>query len=191
MTAPRPRLYVVRHGATEWSENGRHTGTTDLPLLPAGEDQARAAGALLAVVEFSLVLCSPLQRARRTCALTGLGDRMEVEPDLVEWNYGDYEGITTKVIRETVPDWTVWHGVCPGGETADQVADRVDRVIARVREQAGDAIVFAHGHVLRVLAARWLGFDARAGEHFLLDPSTVSVLAWERDAPALQRWNAR
>ena len=192
MAAPgRPRLFVVRHGATEWSENGRHTGTTDLPLLPVGEDQARAAGALLVGTAFERVLCSPLQRARRTAELAGLGDRIEIEPDLVEWDYGDYEGVTTATIRETVPGWTVWHGACPGGESAAQVAARVDRVIARVRAGTGDTIVFAHGHVLRVLAARWIGLDPRAGEHFLLDPATVGILGWERDTPAIARWNAR
>ena len=187
----RPLLYVVRHGATEWSENGRHTGTTDLPLLPAGEDQARATGALLTGTTFDLVLCSPLQRARRTAELAGLGDRIEIEPDLVEWDYGAYEGVTTATIRETVPGWTVWNGECPDGETADQVATRVDRVIARVRAQGGTAIAFAHGHVLRVLTARWIGLDPRAGAHFLLDPATLGILGWERDTPAVQRWNAR
>jgi probable phosphoglycerate mutase len=182
---------VVRHGATEWSENGRHTGTTDLPLLPAGEDQARATGALLTGTTFDLVLCSPLQRARRTAELAGLGDRIEIEPDLVEWDYGAYEGVTTATIRETVPGWTVWNGECPDGETADQVATRVDRVIARVRAQGGTAIAFAHGHVLRVLTARWIGLDPRAGAHFLLDPATLGILGWERDTPAVQRWNAR
>ena len=186
-----PRCFLLRHGATEWSENGRHTGTTDLPLLPVGEDQARAAGALLVGTAFERVLCSPLQRARRTAELAGLGDRIEIEPDLVEWDYGDYEGVTTATIRETVPGWTVWHGARPGGESAAQVAARVDRVIARVRAGTGDTIVFAHGHVLRVLAARWIGLDPRAGEHFLLDPATLGILGWERDAPAVQRWNAR
>ena len=189
MTA-HPRCYLLRHGATEWSENGRHTGTTDLPLLPRGEDQARAAGALLAGITFDLVLCSPLQRARRTAELAGL-PAPETEPDLVEWDYGDYEGVTTATIRATVPGWTVWHGACPGGETAEQVAARVDRVIARVRAATGPAVLVAHGHVLRVLGARWLGLDPRAGEHFLLDPATVSILGWERTTPAVERWNAR
>ena len=186
-----PTLHLVRHGATEWSENGRHTSTTELDLLPAGEEQARAVAPILAATTFDLVLCSPRARARRTCELAGLGDRVQIDDDLAEWDYGAYEGVTTATIRETVPDWTVWHGVCPGGETAAQVADRVDRVIARVRAQPGAAIAFAHGHVLRVLAARWIGLGPEAGEHLLLDPATVSVLAWERDAPAIRRWNAR
>lgn len=187
----RPELYVVRHGATEWSTSGQHTSTTDLPLLPVGEEQAIATGRLLAGIDFNLVLCSPMQRAQRTCELVGLRDNAVLDDDLLEWDYGDYEGVTTTTIRETVPNWTVWNGVCPGGESIDQVATRVDRVIAKVRAQSGTAIVFAHGHVLRVLAARWCGLEPVEGRRFLLDPATLSVLGWERDTPAIRLWNSR
>lgn len=187
----RPELYVVRHGATEWSTSGQHTSTTDLPLLPLGEEQAIATGRLLSGLDFSLVLCSPMQRAQRTCELAGLRATAVLDDDLLEWDYGDYEGVTTTTIRETVPNWTVWNGVCPGGESIDQVATRVDRVIAKVRAQSGTAIVFAHGHVLRVLAARWCGLEPVEGRRFLLDPATLSVLGWERDTPAIRLWNSR
>lgn len=186
-----PNLYVVRHGATEWSTSGQHTSTTDLPLLPEGEEQARDAKKLLNGVAFSLVLCSPMQRAQRTCELTGLRSAAIIDEDLHEWNYGDYEGVTTATIRETVPNWTVWDGNCPGGESIDQVAARADRVIDRVRAQTGTAIVFAHGHFLRVLTARWCELAPIEGRRFVLDPATVSVLGWERSTPALRQWNNR
>lgn len=186
-----PLLYVVRHGATEWSTQGRHTGTTDIPLLPEGEDQARAAGAVIAGIEFSHVLVSPRIRARRTCELAGLGDRMEIVDDLAEWDYGDFEGITTPAIRETHPGWTIWSGPWPGGETPAAVAARADRVIASVRTGDGPVIVFSHGHFLRVLAARWCELDATEGRRFLLDPATVGILGWEHAMPAIARWNAR
>lgn len=186
-----PLLYVVRHGATEWSRSGQHTGRTDLPLLAEGEDQARATGALLANIDFSLVLCSPLQRAQRTCELAGLLDRAVIDTDLQEWDYGDYEGVTTATIRETEPGWTIWNGTCPNGETIEQVSNRADRVIARVRPQRGNAIVFAHGHFLRVLTARWCELAPVEGQRFVLDPATVSLLGWERETPAVLRWNSR
>ena len=186
-----PDLYVVRHGATEWSKSGQHTSTTDLPLLPEGEAQALATGKLLQGMEFSLVLCSPMQRAQRTCELVGLRSNAVLDEDLLEWDYGDYEGVTTATIRETVPNWTVWNGICPGGETIDQVATRADRVIERVRAQSGPSIVFAHGHFLRVLTARWCELDPIEGRRFVLDPATLSVLGWERDTPALRQWNSR
>ena len=186
-----PDLYVVRHGATEWSKSGQHTSTTDLPLLAEGEAQALATGKLLQGIEFSLVLCSPMQRAQRTCELVGLRSSAVLDEDLLEWDYGDYEGVTTATIRETVPNWTVWNGICPGGETVDQVATRADRVIERVRAQRGPSIVFAHGHFLRVLTARWCELDPIEGRRFVLDPATLSVLGWERDTPALRQWNSR
>ncbi len=189
--ANHPLLYVVRHGATEWSKSGQHTGRTDLPLLPEGEDQARATGALLAGIDFSLVLCSPMRRAQRTCELAGLRDQAEIDDDLHEWDYGDYEGVTTPTIRETVPGWTVWNGTCPNGETITQVAERADRVIERVRAEHGHAIVFAHGHFLRVLTARWCELEPVEGRRFVLDPATLSVLGWERDTPAIRQWNCR
>jgi probable phosphoglycerate mutase len=187
----RPHLYVIRHGATEWSKNGRHTGTTDLPLLPEGEDQARATGELLDGHRFALVLTSPLQRARRTCELVGLGDQAEVDDDLHELDYGDYEGITTAQIRETVPGWTVWSHPCPGGETLDEAATRVDRVIARARAADGDVAVFAHGHILRILTARWCELPPVEGRRFVLHTATLSELGWERDDPAVILWNSR
>ena len=186
-----PLLYVVRHGATEWSRSGQHTGRTDLPLLPEGEEQARATGSLLANIDFSLVLCSPLQRAQRTCELAGLLDRAVIDTDLQEWDYGDYEGVTTTTIRESVPGWTVWSGTCPNGETIEQVSKRADRVIERVRNESGNTIVFAHGHILRVLTARWCELDPVEGQRFILDPATLSILGWERETPAVRQWNSR
>ena len=189
--ANHPLLYVVRHGATEWSRSGQHTGRTDLPLLPEGEEQARATGSLLANIDFSLVLCSPMQRARRTCELAGLLDRAVTDNDLQEWDYGDYEGVTTSTIRETVPGWTVWSGTCPNGETIEQVSKRADRVIERVRNESGNTIVFAHGHILRILTARWCELDPVEGKRFILDPATLSILGWERETPAIRQWNSR
>ena len=186
-----PLLYVVRHGATEWSRSGQHTGRTDLPLLSEGEEQARATGSLLANIDFSLVLCSPMQRARRTCELAGLLDHAVTDNDLQEWDYGDYEGVTTPTIRETVPGWTVWSGICPNGETIEQVSNRADRVIERVRNESGNVIVFAHGHILRVLTARWCELDPVEGQRFILDPATLSILGWERETPAVRQWNSR
>lgn len=187
----RPHLFVIRHGATEWSKNGRHTGITDLPLLPEGEDQARATAKLVAGHEFSLVLTSPLQRARHTCELVGLGEQAEIDDDLRELDYGSYEGITTAKIRETVPDWTVWTHPCPGGETLEQAAVRVDRVIDRARSASGDVAVFAHGHILRILTARWCDLDPIEGRRFVLHTATLSELGWERDDPAVILWNSR
>jgi broad specificity phosphatase PhoE len=187
----RPHLFVIRHGATEWSRNGRHTGITDLPLLPEGEEQARATALLVAGQEFALVLTSPLQRARHTCELVGLGDQAEIDDDLREFDYGSYEGVTTAKIRETVPGWTVWTHPCPGGETLDQAAVRVDRVIERARAASGDVAVFAHGHILRILTARWCDLDPIEGRRFVLHTATLSELGWERDDPAIILWNSR
>jgi probable phosphoglycerate mutase len=145
----------------------------------------------LANIDFSLVLCSPMQRARRTCELAGLLDRAVTDNDLQEWDYGDYEGVTTPTIRETVPGWTVWSGICPNGETIEQVSNRADRVIERVRNESGNVIVFAHGHILRVLTARWCELDPVEGRRFILDPATLSILGWERETPAIRQWNSR
>lgn len=187
----RPHLFVIRHGATEWSRNGRHTGTTDLPLLPEGEDQARATATLMAGREFAVVLTSPLRRARHTCELVGLADQAEIDEDLREFDYGDYEGVTTTEIRETVPGWTVWSHPCPGGETLGHAAARVDRVIQRARTASGDVAVFAHGHILRILTARWCELDPVEGRRFVLHTATLSELGWERDDPAVILWNSR
>ena len=186
-----PLLYVVRHGATEWSTSGQHTGRTDLPLLPEGEEQARQTGALLQGIDFSLVLCSPMSRAQKTCELVGLRDQAVIDDDLHEWDYGDYEGVTTQTIRESVPGWTVWNGTCPNGESIEQVAMRADRVIGRIRAESGNVIVFAHGHFLRVLTARWCELDPIEGRRFVLDPATLSILGWERETPAVRQWNGR
>lgn len=191
MSATRNRLFVIRHGATEWSRTGQHTGHTDIPLLPEGEEQARATGALLAHERFALVLTSPLQRARRTCELVGLGAQAEVEPNLIEWEYGEYEGITSAQIHRTVPGWTVWTGAIPGGETIEQVAARADAVIERVLAAEGDCIVFAHGHILRTLTARWCELDPCEGRRFVLDPATLCILGWEHDSRAILQWNSR
>jgi broad specificity phosphatase PhoE len=181
-------LWVVRHGETEWSATGRHTSTTDVALTAAGEDAARALGARLAGTPFDLVLTSPRERARRTAALAGFPDA-EVDDDLAEWAYGDYEGLTTATIRETVPGWTVWTAPCPGGESAEEVGRRLDRVVARVRGLGGRALVFGHGHASRALAARWLDQPVAEGRLFRLDTATVSVLGHEHESPAVARWN--
>ena len=185
---PGTELWLVRHGETEWSRDGKHTSTTDLPLTPAGEEAALALAPRLADTEFDLVLTSPRRRARRTAELAGFPDA-EVDEDLVEWAYGDYEGITTAEIRETVPGWSVWTHPSPGGESADEVSARLDRVVARAQAVEGRTLVFAHGHSLRVLTARWLQQPADEGRFFKLDTSTVSVLGYERDTPVLLRWN--
>jgi probable phosphoglycerate mutase len=182
-------LSLVRHGATEWSVEGRHTGATDLPLLPEGEETARSLASRLAGTDFELVLTSPRQRARRTAALAGFGDAV-VDDDLAEWDYGDYEGITTDQIRAKDPDWTIWSGVTPGGETAEQVGARLDRVIDRVRSVDGNVLVFGHGHALRALTARWLGLPVADGRLLRLDTATLSVLGFEREQPVVLRWNS-
>jgi probable phosphoglycerate mutase len=184
----RPELWLVRHGETEWSRDGRHTSVTDLPLTEAGERAATSLRERLSEVDFDLVLSSPRQRARRTAELAGFADPV-LDDDLVEWAYGDYEGVTTAEIRETVPGWTVWTHPVPGGESAEEVSDRLDRVVDRVREH-GRVLVFAHGHSLRVLTARWLCQPADEGRFFRLDTATVSVLGFERDNPALLKWNS-
>lgn len=182
-------LWLVRHGQTEWSRDHRHTSVTDLPLLPEGEEVARSLAERLDPAEFAVVRTSPRQRARRTAELAGFPDA-EVDEDLVEWAYGDHEGITTEEIRETVPGWTVWTHPSPGGESAEEVSARLDRVVQRARAVDGRTLVFAHGHCLRALAARWLGLPVADGRHLKLGTATVSVLAWERETPVVERWNA-
>jgi broad specificity phosphatase PhoE len=182
-------VWLVRHGATEWSKAGRHTSTTDVPLLPDGEAAARSLGPRLAGHDFAVVLTSPRERARRTAELAGF-PAAEVDGDLAEWDYGDYEGVTTDEIRESVPAWTVWTHPCPGGENAADVGARLDRVVRRARDAAGDVLLFGHGHCLRVLAARWLGLPVADGRIFVLDTATVSVLGHEREDAAVLRWNS-
>lgn len=181
-------VWLVRHGATEWSEAGRHTGRADIPLITSGEESARALSPVLAAHPFALVLTSPLQRARRTAILAGF-DAATADADLVEWGYGDYEGVTTPTIRESIPDWTVWTHQCPGGESAAEVASRLDRVIDRARAVDGDSLIFGHGHALRALAARWLGEPVAFGRFLRLDTATYSVLGYEREQPVLVAWN--
>ncbi|TCC42225.1 histidine phosphatase family protein [Kribbella speibonae] len=183
------RVFLVRHGETEWSRSGRHTSVTDLPLTPEGERIATSLRDRLAGESFDLVLTSPRQRARRTAELAGFPDA-EIDDDLVEWNYGDYEGITTAEIRETVPGWTVWDNPVPHGETAADVATRLDRVNARLAAVPGDVLVFGHSHALRGLTARWLELDVTEGRHFVLNTATISTLGWERGSPAIHRWNS-
>ena len=185
---PLERLWLFRHGATEWSRNGRHTGVTDLPLLPEGETTARRL-ATVADRDFSLVLSSPLARARRTAELLGLRD-VAVDDDLHEWNYGDYEGVTTATIRETVPGWTIWTGSCPGGETGAEVASRCARVIDRCLAADGDVALVAHGHLLRVFAATWLGLPPEDGRFLELDTGTYCTLGFEHEYRTIETWNA-
>ena len=184
-----PRLVVVRHGATEWSSSGRHTGRTDIPLTTEGEAQARALAPRLAGLDVARVLTSPLARARMTCALAGFGGRAEPDPDLAEWDYGRYDGLTRAEIRAQRPDWDLWADGPPGGETIDQVAARAGRVVAAVAGGSGDVIAFAHGHVLRIVATCWLGVDPRQGRLLRFSPTGVGVLAWENERPVLSRWN--
>jgi len=181
---------LIRHGETEWSKSGQHTGSTDIPLTDHGRDEARATGRLLGDRRFALVLVSPMQRARETAELVGLGDQAEVDDDLLEWDYGEYEGITTAEIRETHPGWTVWKGPLPSGETPEQVGARVDRVVARARRVEGPVALVGHGHCLRILAARWCELPAVEGRRLQLSTATLSVLGWEHDVPGLVTWNS-
>jgi probable phosphoglycerate mutase len=182
-------LFTVRHGQTEWSLAGRHTGRTDMPLIAAGRIGAEQLASALRDHAFALVLTSPLSRARDTAALAGFPDAI-VDADLREWDYGDYEGRTTVDIQREQPNWILWDDGVPNGESLDEVAARGDRVIARVRAVEGDTLAFAHGHVLRILAARWIDHEPGFGRHLMLSPATVSVLASEHDSPALESWNA-
>jgi len=184
------QVYLVRHGETEWSLSGQHTGVTDIPLTENGRKVAKLLQPVLAKETFALVLTSPLTRARTTCELAGFGGRAEINRDLMEWNYGEYEGLTPKQIHAQAPRWMLFSDGCPGGETPDQVGARVDRVIARVRGVNGNVALFAHGHIFRVFAARWLSLPTAAGCHFLLDTATLNVLSYYRGIPAVKRWNA-
>jgi broad specificity phosphatase PhoE len=184
------RAFLVRHGETAWSLSGQHTGLTDIPLTDNGRDVARRLAPVLAKATFSLVLTSPLQRARETCELAGLAAFAQIEPDLMEWNYGEFEGLTTNEIQAKRPGWMIFRDGCPHGESPEQVGARVDRIIDRIRSVKGDVALVAHGHIFRVFAARWVGLPPDAGSHFLLDTATVSVLSHYHGVPALKRWNA-
>jgi broad specificity phosphatase PhoE len=189
MKIPAHQVFLVRHGETEWSLNGRHTGSTDIPLTEHGREVARLLRPILAKESFALALTSPLQRARETCRLAGF-ENAHIEPDLMEWNYGRYEGLTTAEIHATAPGWLLFRDGATGGEQPGEIGARVDRVIEKVRAVTGDVILFAHGHVLRVFAVRWLGFPTSEGQRFLLDTATTNVLSYYRGIPAIKRWNA-
>lgn len=182
-------VVLVRHGETEWSRSGRHTGRTDVPLTDLGRHQAELLGRRLRGRSFALVLTSPLGRARETCRLAGLGEGGLLRDELREWDYGEYEGITTPEIRSRRPDWFLWRDGCPGGETAAEVGARADRVVAELRAAGGDCAVFGHGHMLRVLAARWLGLPPGEGRLLGLSTAALSVLGYERETPVLWLWN--
>ncbi len=190
MKIPTNQVFLVRHGETEWSLNGRHTGTTDIPLTEHGRQVARLLRPILAKESFTLTLTSPLQRAKETCRLAGFEDVAQIEPDLMEWNYGRYEGLTPAEIHATAPGWLLFRDGAPGGEQPEEIGARVDRVIEKARAVTGDVILFAHGHVLRVFAARWVGLPSSEGQHFLLDTATMNILSYYRGIPAIKRWNA-
>jgi probable phosphoglycerate mutase len=185
----RPRLWLVRHGETEWAKDGRHTGRTDIPLTDLGRSQAVAVGRKIGKRAFVEVLSSPLVRALDTCRIAGFGARVELVDDLREWDYGADEGRTTEDIRRDRPGWSIWGDGPSGGETIAEVSARADRVIERVQAASGDVLCFAHGHVLRILAARWLDLPPVEGRRFALSTATLSVLGWERDIADVQRWN--
>lgn len=185
----RREIWLIRHGETEWTLTGAHTGRTDIPLTAAGERHAAAIGRRLAGRPFALVLTSPLQRARETCRLAGYGDVAQADPDLSEWDYGAYEGLTSAQIQKEVPGWTIWTSPVPRGETIQQVAGRANRVIERASAINGDVALFAHGHLLRVLTACWLGLPPDAGKFFALDTASLSVLGYERETRVITRWN--
>lgn len=192
MSEALPLLYVARHSETEWSLDGRHTGLTDLPLTERGEQNARKLGTRLRGMSFAKVFTSPLQRAKRTCELGGFGDIAQIDPDLVEWDYGEYEGKRSPEIRADRPDWELFRDGCPGGESPQQIAERAERVVSRVRAIDGDVLVFTSGHISRVLAARWLGLDLwPIGRLLMLGTASLSALGYDRDRsrPALHLWN--
>jgi broad specificity phosphatase PhoE len=186
------RLVVVRHGETEWSASLRHTGRTDIPLAPEGRERARELASELAGEEFDRVFCSPLRRARETCELAGFGARAELLDDLREWDYGEYEGLTTVEIRSALPGWWLWRDGCPGGETAVQVGERADLALAEMTRDGDESIIaFAHGHLLRVLASRWIEQAPETGARLQLRPGALGVFGWERETRTLAHWNTR
>jgi broad specificity phosphatase PhoE len=191
MSGVLPNVCLARHGETAWSLSGQHTGLTDLPLTERGESDASALKPRLKIMTFSKVFTSPLKRAVRTCELAGFGDRSEIDPELIEWNYGEYEGVRTVEIRERRPNWQLFRDGCPGGESVEEIGARADRVVARVRSINESVLLFSSGHFLRVLAARWLGLDAASGASFVLETASVSILGYEHDLsePAIRLWN--
>ena len=192
MSEKLPIVSLARHGETAWSLSGQHTGATDIPLTAKGEEDGRALGRRLRGMTFARVFTSPLQRARRTCDLAGFGTQAVVDPDLVEWNYGEYEGRTSKEIETQRPGWALFRDGCPGGESPDQIAARADRVVARLRAVGGDALVFSSGHFLRMLGTRWLGLEPGWGRCFYLGTGSLSQLSYEHnrvDEPVFRLWN--
>ena len=183
------QIWLIRHGETEWSRSGAHTGRTDIPLTDAGRRKAVGVGEFLRHRSFSVILCSPLVRALETSRLAGYGTAARIDPNLSEWDYGAYEGRTTDEIRRDSPGWSIWNSPLPGGETIEQVASRAQAVIDCVLRENGDAALFAHGHILRILAACWLGLPPQRGQLFVLDTASVSTLGYEREARAIVRWN--
>jgi len=182
-------LALVRHGETEWSASGQHTSRTDLPLIEEGRRRAEQLRAILAGRAWALVLCSPLRRARETCQLAGLQDRAVIQEDLREWDYGEYEGLTTPQIRERQPDWVLWRDGCPGGESPQQVEARADRVLQQLSQAGGDALAFAHGHILRVIAARWVTQPVSFGSRLALSAGALCALGFERETHVIRQWN--
>ncbi|MBB4566160.1 histidine phosphatase family protein [Rhizobium leucaenae] len=191
MSSAYPEIYLVRHGQTEWSLSGRHTGRTDIPLTLAGEEAARKVASRLPAIDFAAVWSSPSERAKSTSALAGFGDARVIKDDLAEWNYGAYEGVTTKDILAQRPTWQLFRDGCPDGETAADVGARADRIISELREVNGNILIFSSAHFLRVFAARWLGLPPQCGAHFVLDTTSISILGYEHDLsePVIRRWN--
>jgi len=191
VTSALPEIHLIRHGETAWTQARRHTGLTDIALTENGERQARRFGEHLGHRTFAHVFTSPLQRAKRTCELSGYGSAAQIDPDLVEWNYGNYEGLTTEQILERSPGWQLFRDGCPGGESVAEVSARADRVVSRLRALDGDALLFSSGHFLRVLAVRWLGLDASCGRFLLLSTTTLSILGYEHDRSeaVIRLWN--
>jgi broad specificity phosphatase PhoE len=190
MAAPL-QLVLVRHGETEWSRDKKHTGRTNIPLTEEGIAEAKRVGCLLEGRELTAVYSSPLGRALETCRLAGLGERARTSDDLLEWDYGEYEGITSAEIRESRPGWVLWRDGCPGGESPAEVGERADAFLASLEGASGDVAVFGHGHMLRVISARWLELDPAAGARFALGTATLSVLGWEHDWHVIRSWNSR
>lgn len=191
MSEALPEVYLARHGNTAWTLSGQHTGLTDLPLTPDGVANARRLGGRLNGITFSKAFTSPLQRASRTCELAGFGAVAETDPDLVEWNYGEYEGLTSAQILRTRPDWQLFRDGCPGGESPEQIGERADRVVQRLRAVAANVLLFSSGHFIRVLTARWLGLGPGSGRYFLLNPASLSALSYEHNLsrPVIRLWN--
>jgi broad specificity phosphatase PhoE len=189
MPAEPGEVWLARHGATEWTKDGRHTGVSDIPLVEEGREQARSLRPVLSRRRYQLILSSPLKRAVETASLAGFEAGLELDPDLVEWDYGKYDGLTTAQIRERDPGWVLWETGGPGGETPAQVGARADRVVARVRQVAGDVLLFSHGHFLRVLATRWLALAPSNGRYLFLGTAGLGVLGNERDNPVIAAWN--